>query len=131
MVRHKTSPTPVGLTPGDLSRGINEHVTKRLMLFESTNSTLYHDRSHLICCQRLSYIRFYSRNWYPFQKVHVNLYFWLHIFSLTRHLLHQRLSFLHEWKAHATSCYYSIVLHQDTFDVKFLSRWLKVARPHS
>ena len=36
-IGRNTSPTPIGQTPGDLSKGINRHAANDSMLFGSTN----------------------------------------------------------------------------------------------
>ena len=38
MIRRNTSPTPIGLPPGDLPKGINRHASNPSILFGSTSS---------------------------------------------------------------------------------------------
>ena len=55
MIRRNTSPTPIGLTPGDLSKGINQHETNLSMLFGSTSSSGHNIRANnAIAWQRFS-----------------------------------------------------------------------------
>ena len=46
MTRLNTSPTPIGLTLGDLSKGINQHATNASMLFGSTSSSVHNIRAN-------------------------------------------------------------------------------------
>ena len=56
MIRRNTSFTPIGLTPGDLSKGINQHTINPSMLLWSTYSSKHNIRANnAIACQRSAY----------------------------------------------------------------------------
>ena len=46
MIRRNTPPIPIGLTPGDLSKGNNQYATYPPMISASINSSEYNFRAN-------------------------------------------------------------------------------------
>ena len=54
MIPRNTLPTPIGLTPGNLSKGIKRHATNHSMLFRSTSSSEHNIRANNAIAWKIS-----------------------------------------------------------------------------